>query len=628
MDTRQPRFEGAAPGPRQTIRPRSHALSLRAASDKLGRAALAVERARRGTLARVRRSRLVRWRHRSPVADDLALSPPDLRLPDPSFVDEFDSGSVGLAGLTAQLGDLSPFALVGPSEAWARELHGFGWLRHFSSVRTLDNELLARRLVAEWIGGARRWPSLAWAPEVVACRMLSWLSHAGLILDGAERRPYGSFMLSLEDQATYLSAAWRNASDGYPRLLALIGLAQSALCIAGHESRLGKAERPLIEELKRQVLSDGAHVSRNPGTILDLLLDLLPLRQCFLARGLTPDETLTEAIVRMLSMLRHLRLGDGQLSRFNGMGATEREALATILTYDKAEQVLDASSLLSGYARLHLGPTVIVADVGAPPQPEFAGQACAGCLSFELSAGGEPVIVNAGAPASSQERFRAVSRSTLSHSTLSLNGHPSALLGYAEGFRQGAEPPVGRYEAVANLSEDDGAVALVASHDGYASRFGLVHARSIKLSHDGNCVEGCDKLEGAKTELRLAWDVPFAVHFHLHPRVGARLAGDGSIELLLPGGARWQFRAAGAAVSIEESTHYADLRGALHAQQVVLRGLCYGAAEVRWTLERVTDASLDLSVQFAEVRAIMSSEDDQDPANGMAMPTEASGSPR
>ena len=31
-------------------------------------------------------------------------------------------------------------------------------------------------------------------------------------------------MTSLDDHATHLSASWRNAPDGYPRLLALIAL--------------------------------------------------------------------------------------------------------------------------------------------------------------------------------------------------------------------------------------------------------------------------------------------------------------------------------------------------------------------------------------------------------------------
>jgi hypothetical protein len=46
----------------------------------------------------------------------------------------------------------------------------------------------------------------------------------------------------------------------------------------------------------------------------------------------------------------------------------------------------------------------------------------------------------------------------------------------------------------------------------------------------------------------------------------------------------------GAALGIEESTHYAEVIGPLRALQVVLRAVCYGAAQVRWTLQRLAPA--------------------------------------
>ena len=44
----------------------------------------------------------------------------------------------------------------------------------------------------------------------------------------------------------------------------------------------------LAAELERQILPDGGHSSRNPSILVELLLDLLPLRQCFAARGQPP----------------------------------------------------------------------------------------------------------------------------------------------------------------------------------------------------------------------------------------------------------------------------------------------------------------------------------------------------
>jgi uncharacterized heparinase superfamily protein len=596
MDTLQPRPEGSPQRSIGTPLADRAARTLGAARDRIGVAALAVERARRGALARVRRSRLLRWQHRSPIARDLLLAPPDLRPQDPCFAEEVESGSFGLSGQTVDLNGASPFTVRLPSQAWTRELHAFGWLRHFSAGWTLANEAAARRLVAEWIAGRRRHAAEAWAPEVVGRRIVSWLSHASLILDGAERRPYRNILLSLEDQVTYLSASWRNASYGHPRLQALIGLTQAALCIAGHERRLASVEPHLADEIARQFLPDGGHVSRNPAVLVELLLDLLPLRQCFIACGLTPPQALTEACSRTLPMLNRLRLGDGQLARFNGMGATERDALATLIAYDKGTAPVPDPVSPSRYVRLERNATVLVTDAGSPPALELSGHACAGCLSFEMSVGGTLLFVNGGAPGPAHERYAAAARGTSAHNTLELNGQPSARLVRDEGLERGAGgAPIRHPDRVTcELSEASGAVRFKGSHDGYVDPFNLVHTRSLSLAADGQRLIGIDTLSGAKSELRFAYDVPFAVHFHLHPRCGARLTPDGDAELFLPDGQRWRLSATGAALGIEESTHYAEVIGPLQAQQVVLRAVCYGAAEVHWMLERT-----DLPVEVA-----------------------------
>jgi uncharacterized heparinase superfamily protein len=551
---------------------------------------LAADGVRRSALARVRRLGLVRWRHRAPIARELLLAPPDLRPIDPSFVDEVGCGSMGLAGLTAQLDDASPFAVPPPSPAWARELHGFGWLRHFSAVRTPDNEALARRLVEEWLALPRRAAPEAWAPDVVGRRMLSWLAHAGLLLDGAGRREHAILLRSLEDQAGHLSACWRDAPEGYPKLLALIALVQSGLCIGGHERRLEPAEKHLIAELNRQILDDGGHVSRNPGTPVAILLDLLPLRQCFGARGLTPDEALTGAIDRMMAMLRRLRLGDGQLARFNGMGATERDALAMVLAYQRGVASAPALVSSSGYVRLERGTTVLVADAGPPPPIPLAGEACAGCLSFELSWGEELVLVNGGAPEAAHARALAAARGTASHNTLVLGGQSSSTLVRNAALRRrlGVAPLRHPDRVTCAVAEQgDGALVLSASHDGYAGRLGLIHTRTLVLAPDGLGLDGEDALDGAKGEVRLAEDIPVAVHFHLPPQAGARYSAEpGTADILLRNGACWRLSAAGAALTIEPGTHFAEVRGPVAAQQIILRTACYGAARVRWRLER------------------------------------------
>ena len=87
--------------------------------------------------------------------------------------------------------------------------------------------------------------------------------------------------------------------------------------------------------------------------------------------------------------------------------------------------------------------------------------------------------------------------------------------------------------------------------------------------------------------MRFAWDVPFAIHFHVAADGEARIgASPETAELLLGSGEHWRLTAAGAAASIEESRHFADAAGA-EPRQVVLRAQCHGETEVAWTLERI-----------------------------------------
>jgi uncharacterized heparinase superfamily protein len=575
----------------QTHRPRpdSAATPLASARERLRFAVLAVDRARRGAFSRVRRSRLLGWRHRAPIAQDLVLAPPDLRPLDDGFVLEVARGGMGLSGVTARLGpDGSPFAVAPPTPAWARELHGFAWLRHFAADASPQSEALARRLVGEWLARPPRRSHPAWAPEVAGRRVISWLSHAALVLDGGDPRTADTLMLALEDHASHLSAAWPDAPSGYPRMLALTGLLQAGLCIAGHERLLAAAGRHLGAALERQVLPDGGHVTRNPAVLVELLLDLLPLRQCFIARGFEPPPALLAAIDRIMPMLHRLRLGDGQLARFNGAGAAEGDALATALAYDGGRAVRPEPVSPSRYVRLERGAAILLADAGGPPPLELATRACAGCLAIELSAGAELLLVNGGAPAPAHGKSLAAARATAAHNTLALGGQSSARLVRNDRLeRRLGGTPVRRPDRVACEVRElpDGGIALEASHDGYADRFGLVHTRRLILDATGTRLDGTDRLDGASGDMRFAWDVPFAIHFHLHPRAGARLTDDGSAEMILPSGERWRLAAQGAALAVEESTHYAHVTGPVRAQQVVLRAVCCGTSQVHWTLQ-------------------------------------------
>jgi uncharacterized heparinase superfamily protein len=557
-------------------------------SEQLWVARLGADRARRSAVSRVLYSPPFRWRYGAAVADQLLIVPQDLRTADPSFWDEVELGQFGLAGTVVSIGDVSPFDIAPPNDGWARALHGFGWLRHLQAAGRPEAQETARQLAAEWAMRHRGGTGLAWDPAVAGRRMISWVSHAGLLLEGTDARTYETITQSLGMQLVRLAAGWRDGPGGYPRLVALSALVLANLSIAGHEGSLGDAERAFAHELAHQILPDGGHVSRNPGVLVELMLDLLPLRQCFAARSRTPPAELVAVMQRMLSMLRFMRMGDGMLARFNGMSVASPAGLATVLAYDDKPGPMPAKMNTSRYVRLERADAVLIMDAGSPPPLEAAGEAHAGCLSFEFSSGTRLIFANGGAPGPANSQWRAASRATASHNTLCLGEKSSSKLIRHKALENlvGAAPI--RFPDVvgARVEEHGQSLEVSAHHDGYVRRFGLIHRRTIALAVTGRRLLGLDRLEHRRPDTRLRQDIPFAIYFHLHPDTLCRRGESANIaEIVLADGAVWRFSLEGARLSLEEGTFFADSAGPRSAMQIVARGATFGATEVRWVAE-------------------------------------------
>jgi len=535
-------------------------------------------------------------------AEQLLLAPQELRTADPSFATELYNGHFGLAGKLAEIDTESPFEIDPPSEGWARELYGFGWLRHLRAAGSELSREQAKVLVNDFIALKRSLPGLAWQPEIVGRRVISWLSNSVLVLDTGEPQAYETFLRALSSQLRYLSASYRDAPDGVPRLVSLMALVYAGLCIAEQQAVVERYTRPLCKELERQILPDGGHISRNPEALVELLLDLLPLKQCFVARDRPPPKELTDSIERIMPMLRFFRTCDGTLTRFNGAGPTPTDALATALAYDDVKGAPVRYAANSAYARLECGSTLFICDIGPTPAASLSITAHAGFLSFEMSSGNAPMIVNCGTPSVDHDEWRPFSRSTPAHSTLTFEDVSSGEFGTSG--TNGALPTVdapllGPANAQATLSDQVDStdnIRIRGSHDGYLERFGVTHARQMLIAPNGLLISAEDKLsapQGLKSpdENLIAGD--YAVRFHLHPSVRAELGSDGqSVELRLKNGEAWRITSNAPETTLEQSFFLADARGPQSTSQVVLGGFIGEASEVRivWNIERKGEA--------------------------------------
>jgi uncharacterized heparinase superfamily protein len=509
----------------------------------------------------------------------LLIAPPDLRTADPTVAAEIYGGRYAFAGHVVETSGESPFDVGPPSEDWLRELHSFGWLRNLRAADTPLAHSNAKATVEDWLSLYRRpGGEIVWDTAVTARRAMSFLAQSPLILQDADHDLYRDFVRSLLRHANVLRSAVGTTDPGLSRILASIALALIGLSMSRQERLARFGLERLDSELQGQILPDGGHISRNPAALVEILVDLLPLRQALIARGMVPSQALTHAIDRMMPMLRFFRHADGAFAHFNGVASSAGGLVATLISYDETLGAPALSAAYSGYERVQAGAGLLLVDTGGPPPIAYSTEAHAGTLAFEFSAGMHRIVINCGSPAARHHDLRLAARRTAAHSTATLNDESSSRFSGPDADAQIVSGP--RNVLCKRHNPPDQSTVLQMSHDGYRRRTGLSHERSLRLAADGNHLEGVDRFTGKARSPNLA----FAVRFHLHNGIAVHATDRRTaLDLRLPDEKVWRFEA-NCPIELEESVHLSDVFGSRPTHQLVLVSDAVAENPVKWRL--------------------------------------------
>ena len=547
-------------------------------------------------------------------------------LPEDFYASRPDRGTEILAGRFQLAGDLvsvdpehdNIWLKPAPTRAFARRLHGFGWLRDVIAAPTPKPEdpddfglsdddeeagaANARALVDSWIRAFGRWNSFAWSHGVLSARLINWLRAGGTLFetDESDRKARNTRLRSLLRQARYLQRTIPLAHDGAVRLRCAIALSFVGLCVPRQAGLQKSGLAALEKEVKRQILPDGGHVSRSPRAGTEALIDLIVLRDVAETAGVEIPREIVRAIDRLAPMSRFFRMSDGGLASFHGGGECDHGALKMALSRDDTGAKPFGFAPHSGYHRAEAGGATILLDVGKAPRGTLSTSAHASALAFELCTTGGRLVVNCGWHDDQPSSWREAVRATAAHSTLTLEETSSARL-FAPGWKRdllGPRLTSAPGSVTARRNEEDMGVWLEGIHEGYRADYGLSHRRRVFLAADGGDLRGEDALfrpvsDGPPEDVDVRFR--FAIRFHLHPDVRASLSRDSMSALLVqPDGDGWRFRTDGGPIRLERSVYLAAGAPPQRATQIVVQGEAepFGAGDrppnrVRWAFQRL-----------------------------------------
>jgi len=313
---------------------------------------------------------------------------------------------------------------------------------------------------------------------------------------------------------------------------------------------LQTGRRIVLTQLREQILDDGGHYERSPmyhAIILWRLLDTV---------NLMGGHVFGRHAATMLGWLRQYPW-DHTRGHMNDSAPDMTATRQDLLDYGQRLGITPRIVPIgeSGF-RVLTGPDnlQLLIDAGTPGPHYQPGHAHAGTLGFELYRGDEAILIDTGTSTYGRCPRRNYERSTRAHNTVSIGRFDSSEVWSA--FR------VARRARL--IIHEDRPSRLEASHDGYRSRFGVIHTRSYDTS--GDSVVITDRFTGPG-----ARGLSGTATFIAAPGISVELLDDfrfavGSVTLRFAGANRIQMEAVQVAAGFNRLVATTALRVRFHSQ--------------------------------------------------------------
>ncbi len=465
-------------------------------------------------------------------------------------------------------------------------IHRFDWLRDLASATNRgEGAPVAAQIADAWLvanGMKTREP--AWRVDNCAWRLLNMAAGSPFLLTSTDPIYRSRVINHFARVARHLDQSAPRAQSHFAKSVGWAGVVAASLLLPDGKARRAVGENGLAEALRATIFPDGGVVSRSPVQLMELIGLLSLLKQCFDARDEMVPAFLADALGRAVPALLGLTHADGGLGAWQGSAHIAAEQIEALVAASEVRARPHRQALDWGYQRVSAGKSVLLLDAGPPPLARQSASGCASTLAFELSHGGQRIIVNCGGAALVGATIPAALarglRTTAAHSTLCINDTNSTAI------LPGGQLGKGVAEVGLERRDVDSATRIEASHDGYVRSFGYNHSRLLILRSDGMELRGEDTLvpEGKPKD-----GTPVHVRFHLGPEIEITPTDNKQTALLrMADGSNWAFAAAGGTLSIDDSL-WVDEEGRPHPtrQLVIAADTGKGGLTIGWQLRHL-----------------------------------------
>tara|TARA_B100001250_G_scaffold203497_1_gene174552 strand:+ start:691 stop:2319 length:1629 start_codon:yes stop_codon:yes gene_type:complete len=458
-----------------------------------------------------------------------------------------------------------------------KKLHNFFWL---FSLDLKSSKKITQSIILNWIENNQNYNRKNWDIDILSKRIISWISNSTLTYEESSSNFKEKFNYIIKKQINHLIN-----EIGRSELVNDKMIGCSAIILTGLSYKDEKILNYGLKLLKKisdiSFDNEGFPRSRSLRQLIFYLKYFVLIRELLKESQNEIPEYLDENIYYLGQAYSFIWQTNKTSFLFNGNHEIDHSDFDKYLQ-NQGYKFKNQSNEIGGYSIIRSKNIILAIDLGSSPEKKFSNNYQTGPLSFELIFLGKKMITNSGYFQNYRHRLNNISRSTVSHSTLTIDNNSVC---HFKRDKDG-NPVIDKGFKTFNkkIIQEKNFLSVSGSHDGYQKKYGIIHEREIQVYPEINRLIGIDKLIKKKNFK----SYNFEIRFHFMPETKVTKTQDGKAVLIEMNNSGWKFTCSDHLIDIETGLYFGKKNSFTENLNLFISGVTTNSDQtIKWEIEKI-----------------------------------------
>jgi len=459
-----------------------------------------------------------------------------------------------------------------------KNLNSFFWLFSLDLKSSKKN---TQDVILQWIEKNYRYNFKSWEVDIVAQRIIAWISNSRLTYEDGKNDYKKRFNNIIKKQINHLINETEQSEWVDDKMIGCSAIILAGLSYQDKDGHLKIGLNLLKKLIKFSFNNDGFPKSRNIRQLNFYLKYFILIREWLKESQNEIPNYINEHIYYLGQAYAFTWQNNNVDLLFNGNHETNNVDFDYYLKR-LGYSFRNPNNELGGYAILNNKKTSLIMDVGASPDKKFSSNYQAGALSFEILSNGKKLICNSGYFQNYNHQLNELSKSSAIHSTLILDDRSSCR--FTKDRHDGSKVSQGLKITQKNVVFEKNYWKINATHDGYLKQYGVLHNREVEFYPEQIKFIGHDKII-FKDNIK---NLKFEIRFHLEPSVKIMKTQDNKSILIDLNGEGWKFNSNNNNINIDNGLYFGRKNFFVDNQNIVISGMTNDKDQnIRWEFTKI-----------------------------------------